>query len=758
MNIASIFEKIINKNSTLSPVILIDEAGVYEEYIDEIENVKFLERPSNISLTKAISDEGVKCIYLRVSMDLSGVITTGKAKKLDITPEMLLHEVVELKGKIKGEIQLSDNQNVAFLKNFNMICSALNYKEFIDDELVKKEILLHINGKRVTSKGLLLWILNGEVTRKQLLKMDLLALSSEMIKNELSISMNQYSGYENLLTKVMVTYSKNEYTEYGGASMNDYLLDVSEDDISCMARFIMDNVDELNNPISELDDIYKDIEPMALTYALPRLFVKYVGKHIGEVLEIDNDKLWTEGMRVVGAFISEMMSLDEFLAKNINYQCAQNNIEFMFDEYKRNYSYMDSSYRRVQAYYEKLAYLSDFYMNTELHTSVGDIKKKYHSVIARLNGRLFQNYNQYMAERKTVVKQSEFISSRHFNKRTLFILADGFRYEMAHELIQRIKGYEIEDIDVIGELPSETEIGMNSYFIIDEKVELSDKNVFTLKKDGKLEFYIYEWRKNNLAKKLGCKVIPFEEFKKYKEYSESVICFFDEADINMHHFDSVSKMSETIDNLEKIVRYALRREYDIVLLSDHGYVDIEKKLEVQDKSILSEKKKSRYLILNKNEDTREMYYDTEICVADYLEMGDKKLCFINSTNSLRETSKYNHGGISFQENVITCFIIHGAKKEIAQEKSVIFEMIKAYNEINGKIKGAMGYVCNIMSGTDIVFNAMIDVEEYQLHVPIRQYDSGTDFLIMVSNGESTEKTIVKKEGGRVVDKDLDIFS
>ena len=76
----------------------------------------------------------------------------------------------------------------------------------------------------------------------------------------------------------------------------------------------------------------------------------------------------------------------------------------------------------------------------------------------------------------------------------------------------------------------------------------------------------------------------------------------------------------------------------------------------------------------------------------------------------------------------------------------------------GKIRGARGYVCNVMSGTDLVFNVMIEVDEYLLHVPVRQYEQGTEFLVMVSNGENTQKTIVKKEGGRVVDKDLDIFS
>ena len=226
----------------------------------------------------------------------------------------------------------------------------------------------------------------------------------------------------------------------------------------------------------------------------------------------------------------------------------------------------------------------------------------------------------------------------------------------------------------------------------------------------------------------------------------------------MHHFDSASKMSEAINNLEKIIRYTLGREYDVVLLSDHGFVNIQKKIDVQDKSITSEKKKSRYLILDKNENANDMFYIDSINGANYLEMGNKKLCFINSSNALKETSKYNHGGISFQENVITSFIIHGAKDEINKEQSIVFEMLKAYNEITGKIRGARDYVCNIMSGTDLVFNVMINVEEYELHVPIRQYEQGTEFLIMVSNGENSQKTIVKKEGGRVIDKDLDIFS
>lgn len=755
MKVASILKNIIKKNSTLSPAILIDVEGVFEDYVEDLEEVSFLSNPSNITLTKQLADKNVQCIYLRKDFELSGLVASRIVKKLDITSEMLFNEVDEIKGKIRGESLLSANQKIVLLKNFDSICSTLSLKDTIDDECIKKEILLNLEGKRVSSKGLLVQILNGAITRKKLVSLELYSLTVELLKKELLISITPYHSFDGLLEKVIITYSKNLYDEYGGASYSNYLLDVTESDIAMMARFIMDNVDELVNPIEELNEIYKNSEPIKLTYAIPRFFIKYIGNHLD--CYIDEDKLWTQEMKDIGAYVLEVKRLEESLTKNISHQYAQNNLEFMFHEYKNTFANMDSLYRRVEAYYEKLALVPDFYLNEGLHDAIHSIKKKYHNVISKINGRLCDYYNQYMEDRKSVFKQSEFIESRKFNKRTLFILADGFRYEMAKELVQRFSGFEIEDVNVIGELPSETEIGMNSYFIIDEKVELSDKNSFVLKKDGKIEFYIYEWRRENLEKKLGCKVITFDDFKKRKDYEESVIFFFDEADINMHHFDSASKMADAIDNLERVIRYTLGREYDVVLLSDHGFVDIEKKIDVQDKSITSEKKKSRYLILDKAESAKDMFYIDSINGAEYLEMGNKKLCFINSSNSLKETSKYNHGGISFQENVITSFIIHGAKEEASRKQNIIFEMIKAYNEITGKIRGANGYICSIMSGTDVVFNVMIDVEEYQLHVPIRQYENGTDFLLMVSNGDNTEKTIVKKEGGRVIDKDLDIF-
>ncbi len=118
MNVASILKKIINKNSTLSPTILIDEEGVFEDYIQELEEVRLMNNPSNITLTRKLADKNVQCIYLKKEIELSGLVASGKAKRLDITSEMLFNEVQSIKGKIRGEILLSAGQKKVLLYNF----------------------------------------------------------------------------------------------------------------------------------------------------------------------------------------------------------------------------------------------------------------------------------------------------------------------------------------------------------------------------------------------------------------------------------------------------------------------------------------------------------------------------------------------------------------------------------------------------------------------------------------------------------------
>ena len=760
MDMNLLLENIIKKSCTLSSVVIIDESGIFEDFLTDKEYVKYIENPSQIALTMAVNENSVSCIYLKHAIDFSAFVASGKVKLLQITPEMLLNEIDAICGKISGTIILHTEQYRIFVRLFDSIQKSLLSADAINTKAVQNILLKHITGQRSTTKKLLLAVLSQELSQKRLIETELIQNFVSLVQDELDIPMHQFVEYKDLLVRTMITYSKNHYKEYGGAAFSNWLLKVDDGAINKLAHFIMDNAEGLAHELNNLEEVCKAVEPQNITYALPELYVKYVGKYMEafESIDVSVDEIWNPNMKLVGQFVLECQRLNQILNQYVNYISSMNTMDQLWSDYKSSLAEIDSSYRKVEAGYEQLAFLPDFYLYDGVHKVVDELKNRYHNVIGNTNGRLLSYYDSFMEGRNKVKKQSEFIENIDFSKRTIFIFADGFRYEMAKELMERFHGYKINDYDVIGELPSETEIGMNSYFIQDEKVRINDKNVFELVKDGKVVFKIYDWRLQNLSKKLGCNVITFNEFMSKKDWCESVICFFDEADINMHHYDSASKMSEAISNLEQIIRYSLNRQYDVMLLSDHGYVDIEKKIGLQDKNISAEKKKSRYLILNKNEPVETMYYRDNISGADYLELGDKKLCFINSTNSLRETSRYNHGGISLQENVITALHFFGAPKVESNETQVIFEALKAYNELTGKIRRAAGYTCNVLCGTEVLYTVTIDIEEYNLKVPVRQYDQGTEFLVMVSKGEITEKAVVSKIGSRVVDKDLDIFS
>ena len=84
MIVVSILKRIIEKSSILSPAILIDEEGVFEDYIKALKEVRLMSDSSNIALTRLLADKNAQCIYLRKEIELSGLVASGKAKILDI--------------------------------------------------------------------------------------------------------------------------------------------------------------------------------------------------------------------------------------------------------------------------------------------------------------------------------------------------------------------------------------------------------------------------------------------------------------------------------------------------------------------------------------------------------------------------------------------------------------------------------------------------------------------------------------------------
>ena len=115
MNISTLIEKIIQKYSTLSPVIVVDATGVFAEVFEVLSGVCYIEKPSGITLTTALENDEVRCFYLKQNMDISGYVAAGRVREIKLTPELILNEVDAVRGRITGIISLSEDQYRIFV-------------------------------------------------------------------------------------------------------------------------------------------------------------------------------------------------------------------------------------------------------------------------------------------------------------------------------------------------------------------------------------------------------------------------------------------------------------------------------------------------------------------------------------------------------------------------------------------------------------------------------------------------------------------
>lgn len=54
------------------------------------------------------------------------------------------------------------------------------------------------------------------------------------------------------------------------------------------------------------------------------------------------------------------------------------------------------------------------------------------------------------------------------------------------------------------------------------------------------------------------------------------------------------------------------------------------------------------MVVNKDENLEKSIYLDNIPLPSYVDIGEKKLAFINSVNSLKECGKYTHGGFLYK--------------------------------------------------------------------------------------------------------------
>lgn len=763
--IVKILEKIIKNKAGIIPAFIYDKSGIFENYFNCLSadiSVAILKDSSKISLQKHLTNFDTKkdcVIYSKFNINIDGFIASDKLRAVEITPDLLLRFCNETKDKLSANITLTEEQLEIFVTNFDTVIDDIIISDIISNETIKSSLTKVFMGKVSTPKELLVSFIKGDFSVDKLKSIYLYDKISTVIKDSFNIDISGIEDNNNLFEKIIITLLLSELKKDFWTEFNDCIINTKEAELNKLFEFIKVNSSHFEKEIADIDKKFQNKIPPKITYTVPFLFESYIAENISNYtsITINNELLWTESMKVVALFINKISELDGLLKQYVSFSFNTNTMGGIIKEYKESLFEIDCLYRETSALYEELTYNFAFYMQIEKSNIVDKINDMYFNVLSNINGKYISVYNKLLADNSDAIRQDNVLKKLSFNKKTVFIFADGLRYELAKNKLNDIACKKIVDYDVFSLLPTETEVCMNGYFITDEILRLNNKNIFELIKNNKQVTQTIKWRIEKLGQILGCDVIAFEKFKATSNYEGSVICFYNDIDTAMHSYDSAKKITSAVDELKNIIDYSVNRNFDVFVLSDHGFIDIEQKIELQDGDLDSEKKKSRYLIINSNEKAYTMFYKKDLPVADFIQMQSKEICFINSINSLKQTTRYTHGGVSLQENIITAILFKSQQESDMRSAQKHIGILEAYNELKVDIFNAKYFECSVYAGSKKIFACIIEDDNFSLKIPIRNYNKGDQFLVSISNGSVSEKNTIRKSGNTVIDKDLDIF-
>lgn len=766
--------RIIKNKISFLPVFWIDKEGTFYDILNEINfdssiDFNILNTTSKIEIQKSIrkSKSDKKTVfYSTKDLDVDSYIASGKANTIKIDINDFLINDAELYTKVRNKVYLSHEQFKLIIHNFEDVYNMLLKEDYVDENIIKNILLKVSFGKADNQKDLIIKVLKNNFQVEMLRDANLLDNLIIAFKNYLGISVdNNFIETDKLIQKVLLSLARTELKDDFPSIFEDMAINISSLTLSKTFDFIKENKDNFKNEIHDLNEyILSNIDAIDtenISYSIPVFFEMTIENKLkkNSSVKIEASNLWTEDMQIIGEYFKVYETLDGVLNQNINYFFIDTTMKSYIKAYKDDLYLIDNLYRQLSSYFESLSTIS-----LRLYKAIFDlgmfnsISDKYYNVILNINSKYINNYNALIKNTGGAFRQKDVFGNIRIKDRTVILLADGLRYEMAKELVAGLNLEEVSEYDVFSEIPSETEVCMNSYFITDEQVRINDKFVFELTEDNKMITQLKDWRINKAKQILNKEVIDFETFKNTKDFNGIVLCFNDTIDNYIHKFKSAAKVSSGIEDIKLIIEYSISRKFDILLLSDHGFIEAEEKIREQDKSIALEKKKGRYLILNEKTKCDTSFYLDSCKCADFINTNGCKICFINSINTLKKVSKYTHGGISLQENIIPAFLIK-CKNDLEEFNNFNpIQNISCVNEIKANLVGASGLVLEIYHKGIQVYKIEIQSDNYNINYPVRDAVNGDEYLIiMLKNNIEVYREVIKKQGRTVIDKDLDIF-
>ncbi|MFW6015768.1 MAG: PglZ domain-containing protein [bacterium] len=771
-----IIKKILLEKAYYNYNFLIDQNGMFKSIMYELRSnesiqIEFLDYNSIIALKNILNKKDpnkVFILYTTENIDITSYIAKGNGANINITVEDILSNDTSISKGISEEINLTTNQFQFFIKYYEKIIEKTKLESKISQDSIESILTSLYLGDPNNLEEVIINIIKGEENLSNIREAGLYDHLMNNVKKELKLDLTNVDlSIPDLFNKILLSLSKKSLGDKFPAMLESEILNINDEELYKLFNVIKNNSYHFKDNLiyfysfieknMDFEYIMNDID-----YYTPYFFEKYVFDNLEKYkdIQIKKNSLWNQEMLELGTFVLKIQTLSELLNQYISYNLSELSMDYIIKEYKEKIYEIDQLFRNVSSLQENFFLSNNRILNKIAQSKVfKDLTKDYFDVLNKINSSFIEYYPDLIKNRKDAYNQTDTFKRISVNKNTVIIISDGLRYEMAKEIIDKDVYDKIEEYPIYSEIPSETVVCYNSYFIDNEQVILNSNNIFDLKDvQGKKIFKIKEWRLDKLNN-IFENVIDFNDFKVNENYNGIVLLQQNLIDDDIHKDKDSRDISKNLDEIKEIIMYCYKRGFDVLLLSDHGFINVKKKIDEGNRSINPQKKKDRYLIMDSDDNIDYAFYMNDYPTPDFVDVDNKRLCFINSINTLRETGKYTHGGISLQENIIPTFYIKHKQKEKDNSKRII--EIESGNELklmitNINLKNE--YFLKIYKDSKMMHMEHIHENNQKVTYSIRAAKPGERFIaILVENEAEIERSIFEKKNLRSVDSDLDIF-
>lgn len=414
-------------------------------------------------------------------------------------------------------------------------------------------------------------------------------------------------------------------------------------------------------------DLFEYIDKRIISWIIDRLLDENLnanvkGMHIPELCRFRENKHF--GDRYFNEY--HLLRHAYHILKNVNFE-AEKDLILMIARYDSEDYIIDTHYRKFYYYLDKA---KNSHLFDDLQVLVENVyTNKYLDVISKEFIEEF-SYDKIKGRYKL---QRDFYKNFVANRRemTVVIISDGLRYEVAKELVKKMKrDKKFDSVEIepqIGVIPSYTRLGMASLLPHEELTIDGDFNVFV---DGKACTNLVQRNEILNTYVENSASIQYDDLKKYNQKDlsdffvgkELVYVYHDQIDARGDESTEDEVFIACKEAIEEIGELIIRLTNGVsrtnyIITADHGFIYKRNKTIESDKidNLFSKEDKinKRYIV---SENKYDVIGTKNLLVADILGTYDTKTVTVPISSNIFKTAgggqNYVHGGSSPQEILV----------------------------------------------------------------------------------------------------------